>query len=438
MSLRLARLGLPALIVLLASSATSLLWAAAPAAKKPADWPQFRGPNHDAKCTETGLLKEWPEGGPKLLWQIKGLGRGFSSVSIVGGKLFTMGDLKLQGAGESQCVMAFDLATREKLWATRVGPPHGDGGPRSTPTVDGESLYVIGTDGDLVCVETATGKVRWQKNFGKDFGGHMMSGWRYSESPLVDGDKVVCTPGGKDATIVALNKKTGETLWKCAVPNIGRSGGDGAAYASMVVAEIDGVRQYIQLIGRGAVGVAADTGKFLWGYNRVANGTAVIPSAVVRGNHVFVSSAYGAGAALLKITRDGDGFKADEVYFLDAGKFQNHHGGMVLMGDHIYGGHGQNQGTPTCVELLTGKIVWQPKAPAGGSAAVLFADGNLIFRYDSGLVALIEATPAEFRMKSRFKPAVNDGPGWPHPVICDGKLYLRSHDTLMCYDVRGK
>jgi hypothetical protein len=364
------------------------------------------------------------------------LGRGYSTVAIADGRLLTMGDRDVPGKDELQCVIAYDLASRKELWATPIGPPHGDGGPRCTPTIDGKLTYALGTDGDLACLETATGKVRWQKNFDRDFGGRMMSGWRYSESPLIDGDKVVCTPGGPDATIVALDKATGETIWKCRVPKLGDRGKDGAAYTSMVSAKIAGVKQYVQLIGRGAVGVDADTGKFLWGYNRIANRVAVIPSPVIRGDHVFVTTSYETGSALLKITADGGKMKAEEIYFLGHDQFENHHGGVVLVGDHLYGGSGCNNGIPTCLDFLTGKIAWKPKAPANGSAAVLYADGNLIFRYDSGLVALIEAAPDGFHLKGQFKPVVNDGPAWPHPVIHEGKLYLRSHNTLMCYDLR--
>jgi len=401
------------------------------------DWPQFRGPGRDGTCHETGLLKDWPDGGPKLLWRLTGLGRGYATVSIVGGKLYTMGDRKAEGE-EAQFVLAYDMSSRKELWATRIGPPHGDGGPRCTPTVDGELLYVVGTDGDLVCLETATGKIRWQKSFARDFGGKMMTMWKFSESPLVDGEKLVCTPGGKEATMVALDKKTGETIWKCKVPRLGERGQDGAGYTSIVPAEIEGARQYVTIIGRGAIGVDAKSGKFLWGYNRIANRVANIPTPVVRGNHVFVTTSYETGSALLKIVKDGEGWKADEVYFLTHRDFENHHGGVVLVGDCLYGGSGRNSGIPVCLEFLTGKIRWKQQPPGKRSAAVLYADGNLVFRYEDGLVVLVEATPEEFRVKGKFKPAVVDGPAWPYPVIHDGKLYLRAHDVLMCYDVRAK
>jgi outer membrane protein assembly factor BamB len=399
-----------------------------------ADWPQFHGPRRDALCSETGLLTQWPAEGPRLLWKWEGAGRGYSSVSIVQGKLYTMGD-RSAGDTESQFVLALDLVTQKEIWAARVGPPHADG-PRCTPTVDGKLLYALGTDGDLVCLETATGKECWHKNLAKDFGGQMMSMWKFSESPLVDGDRLICTPGGKDAALVALNKETGEVIWKSWLPELGGKGKDGAGYCSAVVAEFDGVRQYVQIVGRGAVGVAADTGKFLWGYNRIANEVANIPTPIVRGNYVFVTTGYHTGAALLKISRKGDGFAAEEVYFIDPNRFENHHGGVVLVGDYLYGGHGLNRGQPICIHLPTGEIAWKAKQPFPGSAAVLYADGHLIFRYDRGDVALIEATPQEFRVKASFKPITADGPAWAHPVIHDKRLYLRHGNVLACYDLR--
>ena len=403
------------------------------------DWPRFRGPDCTGICTETGLVQEIPEKGLPLLWQIKGCGTGYSSVAIVDGRILTMGD-RSDGGGKSQFVIAFDLNTHKELWATKVGPPHGDGS-RCTPTVDGDLLYALGTSGDLVCLEAATGALKWKKNLPQDFGGRMMSGWKWSESPLIDGNKVICTPGGQDAVLVALDKSNGNVIWKSEMPNIGSAGKDGAGYTSVVAATVDGVRQYMTIVGRGAIGVAADTGKFLWGYNRIANNVANIPSPVVRGNHVFVTTSYKTGSALLKLTRKGNAFDAEEVYFLGPRDFENHHGGVVLVGDHIYGGDGQNKGTPVCVDFLTGEIKWKAsqwtrKARAGGSAAILYADGNIFFRYDkNALVALVEATPEEFRVKGVFKAAVDDGPAWAHPVIHNGKLYLRAKDTLMCYDV---
>jgi len=398
-----------------------------------ADWPGFRGPNRDGLCPETGLLEEWPENGPPLLWRLDGLGRGFSSVSIAGGRLFTMGDRSVEGE-RAQWVLAFDLASRQELWATRIGPPHTDG-PRCTPTVDGAWLYALGTDGDLVCLEAATGALRWQRHLVKDFGGRMMSGWKYCESPLVDGDRLICTPGGEKAALVALDKRTGQVQWQSVVPVLGPRGKDGAAYSSPMVAEIEGVRQYVQVLGRGVVGVAADTGRFLWGYNRIANDTANIANPAIRGQHVFVANSYNAGSALLEIRRTGDQFAAEEAYYLEAKRFDNHHGGLVLVGDHVYGGAGLNKGDPACVDFVTGEILWKTKAPSSGSAAVVYADGHVLFRYDRGVVVRVAADPRSFRPRGQFKSLTADGPAWAHPVIHGRRLYLRHNDLLACYDL---
>jgi outer membrane protein assembly factor BamB len=279
----------------------------------------------------------------------------------------------------------------------------------------------------------------WRKNLVSDFGGQMMSSWKYSESPLVDGDKLLCTPGAGDAMLVALDKMTGDAVWKCDVPEIGENGKDGAGYSSIVAAEIAGEKQYVQLVGRGLIGVEAKTGRLLWSYNRIANGVANIPMPVVRGDYVFCSTSYRTGSALLHILRDGDLFRAEEVYFLGPEQFENHHGGIVLVGDYLYGGNGQNRGGPVCLKFATGEIAWKPRrAPAYGSAAVLYADGNLIFRYDRGPVALIAANPAEYRVNGLFTPDLGDGPAWAHPVIHGGRLYLRHGDLLACYDLRAK
>jgi outer membrane protein assembly factor BamB len=404
-----------------------------------ADWPQFHGPNRDDMSTETGLLRQWPEGGPKLLWKMTGLGHGYSNIAIVGERLYTMGD-RPDGQPDRQCVLAFDLATHAKLWTTPIGQPHEDGahgGPRSTPTVDGELLYVIGTEGQLVCLETATGKLRWEKSLVKEFGGRMMSMWKYSESPLVDGEKVVCTPGGPEATMVALDKKTGGLIWKCSVPKLGDEGKDGAGYSSIVVAEIAGRRQSVQFAGLGVFGVDPQSGKFLWGYSHAANKVANITEPLVHGDYVFATSCYKTGSGLVKITRDGENFKATEVWFEGMKDFSNHHGGVVLIGDYLYGGNGQNNGALTCLEFKTGKIVWKQKKGLGkGSAAILYADGRIYVRYEGGPVCLVETTPDGFKLDGLFTPPVVHDPCWPHPVVLDGRLYLRDQDTLMCYDVR--
>lgn len=394
------------------------------------DWSSWRGPNRDGIAQEKGLLKEWSDSGPPVVWKAEGFGKGYSSVAVANGKLYTMGQRK------GGCfLIGIDSNGGKELWATDVG----GGEPNCTPTVDNGVVYALGREGDLVACDANSGKLIWRKNFKKDFGGSMMSGWGYSESPLIDGDKLICTPGSADAMIVALNKKTGEVLWQAAVPELGSRGNGGAGYSSVVISNAGGVKQYVQLVGKGIVSVSAKDGSFLWNYNRIANGTANIPTPLVKDNYVFCSTGYGTGAALLEIKNNGGKWTAEEKYYLDAKEMQNHHGGMILFGDHIYCGHGHNQGHPLCIEMKTGKVAWGGKrGPGGGSAAILLADGNLYFRYEDGTMALIEATPSEYHLKGSFQLASKNGSSWPHPVIVDGLMYIRDHNTLLCYDLRAK
>ncbi len=398
------------------------------------DWPEWRGPQRDGISTASGLLHSWPAAGPKLVWKASGLGSGFSSLSVVGDRIFTMGD---RDGGEF--VIALRRASGKKLWSTRVGDewePGGYAGPRCTPTVDGDLLYAIGPHGDLVCLSTSDGKVVWRRRLRDEFGGRVPN-WGYSESPLVDGDRLVCTPGGADAGMVALDKKTGKEIWRSVFPPLGENGKDEPGYSSIVISDGAGVRQYVQLYGRGLVGVDAKDGKFLWGYNRVANRTASVPTPLVEGDYVFCSSGYGAGAALLKLSRAGSGVEANEEYFLTGKEFQNHHGGMIKLGDYIYAGHGHNAGAPTCLEWKTGKTVWRKnRGPGTGSAAVAYADGDLYFRFQNGVMALIGATPSGYEEKGTFEIPDVEQPSWSHPVIVGGKLYLREQDAMYCYDVQ--
>ncbi len=405
-----------------------------------ADWPQWRGPNRDGVCTETGLLKSWPEGGPKLLWEISGLGPGYSSMTIINNKLYTMGDIRF-GSEMINCILAYDLSTQRRLWEAKVGPSAVNDGPRCMPTFDDGLLYALSTSGDIACVRADDGEVLWARNLESDFGGKNPQ-WKFSESPLIDGDKVLCTPGAREAVMVALNKKNGELVWKCSMPDIGPKGSDDAGYSSIVISEAGGVRQYVQLTNKGLIGVAAKDGKFLWGYNNIANRVANIPTPIVSGDYVFCSTAYETGSVLLKLVPNNSGVNAEEIYFLDKNTFQNHHGGYVKVGDYIYGGHGHNLGKPICIEFMTGKVMWVVEdQPGGGSAAVLYADGNLYFRYQDNVIALIEANPNEYKLKGQFTlPKRNSmsGQGWPHPVIVDGKLYIRHSDVLLVYDIKAQ
>ncbi len=407
------------------------------AANTGTDWPQWRGPNRDGKSTDKNLLKEWPEKGPSLVWNSSkvnegktgSLGVAWSTVSIANGKLYTA------GSKDGGCfVFCLDEQTGKILWGTRISS---GGRPQGTPTTDGDRLYTITQEGLLACLDTAKGDVIWKKDLQHDLKGHS-SGWGFSESPLVDGDKLVCTPGGDESALVALNKKTGEVIWKSAIKGAG-----GAAHSSIVIAEVGGIRQYVTLLGsrqKGLVGVNAANGKFLWSYGGAAGGTAQIPTPVVKGDEVFTSTGYGGGAALVKLVPDGkDGIKAKEVYRLGGGTLQNHHGGVILVGDKIYGGHGHNEGHPFCLDFESGKFAWKPvRGEGSGSAGVVYADGHLYFRWENNVIGLVEATPTGYKLTSKFQIPGDLDTGWPHPVVAHGRLYIRAKDEVLCYDLRQK
>jgi outer membrane protein assembly factor BamB len=399
------------------------------AAAGKAEWPHWRGPDRNAVSSETGLLKSWPAEGPPLAWQADKLGNGYSTVIIAGGKIYTMG-----GSGSmGQAVIALEEATGKKLWTAKVSSAGGK--TQSTPVFSDGLIYALSTDAELACFDAAEGREVWRKNLQKDLGGGQTPTWKFAESPYIDGDRLICTPGGDDSVLAALDKKTGKVIWQCALPDSLRGKGAHAQYSTVTAAEAGGVRQYVTLIKNlGLVGVAAKDGKFLWNYRRINNGTANIPTAVAQGEYVFCSTAYNTGAALLKLSAAG----AEEVYFLDSRTFQNHHGGFLRIGDHIYGGHGHGAGNPTCIEMKTGKVLWQQTQPGGGSGAVVAADGHLYFLYQQGQVALIEAKPDGYKLKGKFELPRQGGPAWAHPVVCGGKLYLRWADKLFCYDVKAK
>ena len=396
-----------------------------------ADWPQFRGPNRDDVSRETALLKTWPKQGPKLLWTFEEAGIGYSGPAIVGNHLYTMG-----GDGKKEYVFALDLTTRKKAWSTEVGPffSHGNGdGPRGTPTVAGDVLFCLTGHGELLCVETKQGKVRWRINLRKDLGGEMASGWGYSESVLVDGDKVICTPGGKKGTLAALDKSNGKVLW--------RSTGwtAKATYSSIVPAQIGGVKQYVQMTGSGVAGIAADDGRLLWQSNQSAHGISV-STPVVKDDLVYVSTGYGVGGGAVKVTREDNTFKAEKLYDRDVQKLMvNHHGGFVLVGEYVYG-YSDSRGW-ICQELKTGKLVWRGKAREIGKGSLTCAGGQLYCFTESGAkVALVEATPEGWKENGRFalpkrSKRNRHQMAWTHPVVANGRLYLRDQENIFCYDV---
>ena len=399
------------------------------------DWPQWRGPARDGLSQERGLLKQWPAGGPRIVWQLNDIGDGYSTPVVVGTRIYLMSNRGM----DNEFVQALSTQDGKTIWTTRVGnvgnpdqvPPYAKA--RSTPTVDGSFIYALGSDGDLACLEAKSGKIRWQKNIRKEFGGQPGT-WAYAESPLVDGDVVVVTPGGEQATLVALNKKTGALVWKSAVP-----GGDAAGYASAIVAQGGGRKQYVQLLTKGIVGVDAKTGQFLWRYKEAAKGPAQYITPIARDGYVY-GAALGVGGGLLRLKADGGGVTAEQVYF-ERG-LPNGIGGAVLVGDYLYGTEaGQKL---VAAEFATGKVKWQGETI--GWASVAYADGHLYLHGINGDLALVEATPESYREKGRFTPANQPtkkkvGPypegAFAYPVIANGRLYIRDLGTLWAYDIKA-
>ncbi len=395
------------------------------------DWPQWRGPQRNGISQETGLLKEWPKEGPKLRWEIKETGSGYATPAVAGERLYLLGN---EGV-EKEFVETLAVKDGQRVWRTplgKVGNPNQDPkfpAARSTPTVDGQFLYALGSDGDLACLEIGAGKIRWQKNLRADFGGKPGT-WAYSESPLVDGDAVICTPGGSEATLIALNKKTGDVVWKAPVP-----GGDEAAYASAIVVEAGGVKQYVQMLQKGLVGIEAKTGKFLWRYAKpVSRYGANIPTPVARDGAIFSAGA-GTGGGLVKLKAKDGGVEAEEVYF--SPKLPTAIGGAVLLDDNLYGTGAKGM---LCVGFATGNVKWEDSAL--GPASLCFADGRLYLHGENGEVALVEPAADGYHEKGRFSPPNQPKrisqmeKAWVYPVVANGLLYIRDHDLLWCYDVR--
>jgi outer membrane protein assembly factor BamB len=330
--------------------------------------------------------------------------------------------------GDNEAVIALDCGTGEKIWSTPfTGPTRSSpAGPRSTPAVAEGAVYALGGNGDLVCLDAASGKISWQKNILRDFGGNV-PGWGICESVLVDHDKVICTPGGQNATIIALDPKTGKVLWQPVTQETDRAG-----YASPAIAEVGGVRQYVQFTAAGTIGVRADDGKFLWRDNSSANGTANCSSPLVSGDFVFTASGYNTGGALVKLSGGQSGVSAERIYHTQ--DMKSHHGDMVIVDGFLYGS--SDPGLLTCIELATGKVKWHTRSVSKGS--ITYADGRLYCRSEGGTVVLVEANHEAFRERGRFEQPKRAGAAaWAHPVVAAGRLFLRDQDRLLCYDVKS-
>ena len=542
------------------------------------DWPQWQGPDRNAVSKETGLLQEWPKDGPPLAWKATGLGGGDSTPSVAAGRIYGMSH-----RGSDEFVWALSEKDGKEIWAVKTGPAHGQSfhqskeGPACTPAVDGDRLYIMGLAGNVSCLQVADGKVVWTRNLKADFGARSPM-WSFRESPLVDGDKVICTPGGDKTTMVALNKRTGETVWQTHVPDGGAGGGPpnrgpapnlpnvmqtdpllsaldkdrdsvisgaeltnvpvallpldknqdgtlseeelspptpardgpgggqrprrgpgimrmmkahsaldadesggigeaelkeagtvlgkldengdgkltneeagfksmgapntGAAYASAIVMEFGGRRQYVQFLATTVAGLDAGDGKLLWRYDKPANRMRInIATPRYQDGQVFSASAYGAGGGLARLVPDGaGGFAAEEVWF--SKDMENHHGGVILHDGALFGANGGNGGGYlACLDFKTGDTLWNERDNGkrrASKGAMLLADGRLYHRTEEGAMLLIEPSRAEYRERGRFEqPDRTKLPAWAHPVVANGKLYLRDQDTLFCYDVKS-
>ena len=382
------------------------------------EWPQWRGASRDGISKETGLLKQWPEAGPPLVWKASGAGAGYSSFAISKGRLYTLG---LRG-GEVETIIAFDIANGKEIWATTHGRAfrndRGDG-PRGTPTIDGDRLYALGGNGDLTSVDLKTGKIVWTMNLLSKFGGSNIR-WGISESPLVIGDKVIVNAGGRDASIVALKKTDGSLIWK--------SQSDEAGYSSALPVQVGGTTQVIFFTGSRVVALDVRDGKLLWEYAAPSNDVANIATPVARGNRVWISSDYGTGGGLVEIKADG---KGQEVYFTK--EMRNHHATSILIGDHLYGFSGA---ILTAMQFDTGTVAWRDRSVGKGS--LTYADGHLYAFSENGVIGLVEANPTAYREKGRFRIQQGSLPTWAHPVVAGGRLYIRDQDTIYAYDVREK
>jgi outer membrane protein assembly factor BamB len=390
----------------------SLLAATAVALAAEAEWPQFRGPSRDGVSSETGLLREWPEGGPAELWR-KPLGNGYSAVSVSAGRLYTM-----FGKGADEFAGCHDAATGRELWRVRTDDAfknmHGSG-PRSTPTVDGEVVYVLSARGKLHALAVADGKSIWMRDLGREFGAPTPR-WGHSTSALIEGDRLLLNVGGTDgSSIVALDKLTGKELW--------RSETDKAGYSTPIAVSISGRRQVVFFTGTAVVALAPETGRPLWrqpwktSYDVNAAAPLFVPP-----DAIFVSSGYDVGSALYRVKSGETGTDVEEVW--RSREMKNKFSSSVFRDGYVYG---FDEKFLTCIVAATGEMRWQARGFGHGS--LIYADGHLFVLGDKGTLALVEATPEEYRERARAR--VFDGKSWTMPSLAGGRLFLRDERDLV-------
>jgi len=391
-------------------------------------WPQWRGPNRDNRSSDTGLLNRWPDGGPPLCWRVDGTGDGIASLAIANGRIFTTTTY-----ADNEFAVAVDEATGERLWATRIGPAVQENAlmrwlSQRTPTIDGNRLFTFTNYGWLVSLDASIGKILWRISYPYEFG-TKQGAWGFCDRPLVDGDKLICVPGGTQATIVAIDKRTGKIVWKSLLENHEASG-----YASTLAVETDGLRQYVAFLARGLASFAADDGRLLWRYDRIGAHFANSYTPLIVQGGLLCPNGYGSGIARLKLTRTNDKIVAQERYFTSV-QLNQFEDCCVYLDGRLYAfGRG---GVIMCFDAGSGKKLWTANENHARMAAVTYAGGRLYVRGNDGTVALVEADPKQYTETSRFKlPEPRDSVGSTFPVVTGGHLYVRDNDRLYCYDVR--
>jgi outer membrane protein assembly factor BamB len=407
---------------------------AAPQARKivGGHWPQWRGPKRDNVSTETGLLTEWPEAGPPLVWQVKGLGEGIHPVSVADGRIYTLGSQERE-----ECVVALDEQTGNLLWTTKVATdlPLQSRLMRwlsqRSPTVDADRLYTVTAVGDLICLQATDGKELWRKNFPEEFGGRP-GVFGFCDRPLIDGDNLICKTGSADAAVVALNKKTGNVVWKTAYPENKRG-----TYGALVVSEGGGVRQFVGFREKELAGIAAADGRVLWRYGKNSARITNTSTPIAVGDLIVSANGYGGGLAILKLSGENGKIVLDEQHFSRPGfSFDPFTDSTAVVDGYLYATGGS--GLPTCIEVASGKVMWQARPNAGrGKIAFIYADGHLYCRFQDGTMTLVPATPEKYVEKGHFTiPDHVESSGATFPVIAGGRLYLRDNNNLFCYDIR--
>ena len=390
-------------------------------------WPRFHGPKGDNISAATGLLKQWPEEGPRLIWTAEGIGNGFSGVTLANRLIFTAGNMD-----EKTVVTALDMNGRIR-WQAENGTAwiSSHPGTRGTPTIDGNRLYHESPLGEVVCLDAKTGKRIWGLNILEKFHSKNIT-WGLAESLTVDGNRLICCPGGPETAVVALDKRTGRTIWKSPTAD-----GDLIGYATPTIAECRGLRMVLTMTLKALIGVNADTGDLLFRFAHPAKNGVNAMKPLYHDGHVLISSDYGTtGTTLVKLEVKGSKTAAVQVW--NSREMDNHHGGIILWDGYLYGaGHNFNNGKWVCLDWKTGEKKYAERGVGKGSLTC--ADGLLYTMSEKRVVGLVEPNPDGHRLISKFKiPSGGEGPTWAHPVVCGGRLYIRHADFLYAFDVRAQ